>query len=240
MKGVTINLKNINIEEIHKKYDVVFEEKTTKTNLNDLFGKKNTISFFDESMTKHTCDISIPHFNSSCKYSCFWDRNPIPTGCIPIGCPLSYKPHVLTHTYTSHINKDKDINRGLVTIKGNITEEEFKSLPNKNVSTSSPEYITDGIFCSFNCVQAYINEYKTNSFYNMSSSLLLKIYKEYNPEAKITRILPAGHWRLLKEYGGHMTIEEFRSCFNVVEFEPYGIVKFKSIGHIYEEKISIN
>ena len=51
----------------------------------------------------------------------------------------------------------------------------------------------------------------------------------------------APHWRLLEEYGGYLTITKFRENFNKILYEYRGIINpeiyFKSIGHIYEEKI---
>ena len=56
----------------------------------------------------------------------------------------------------------------------------------------------------------------------------------------INYITPAAHWRLLKEYGGYMTITEFRENFNKASYEYHGITKkelFKPLAMLFEEKI---
>ena len=51
----------------------------------------------------------------------------------------------------------------------------------------------------------------------------------------------APNWRLLQEYGGYLTISKFRENLNKIIYEYRGIINpeiyFKTIGHIYEEKI---
>ena len=55
-------------------------------------------------------------------------------------------------------------------------------------------------------------------------------------------INPAPCWRLLEEYGGSMTINQFRENFNKLSYEYQGVISndkiFKSIGKLYEEKIN--
>jgi len=77
---------------------------------------------------------------------------------------------------------------------------------------------TDGIFCSFNCVMAYINiEMRYNVRYRESGCLLYLLYKFiYGKEYTGVTIHPAVDWRLLKKYGGCFTIQEFRSKFQTV------------------------
>jgi hypothetical protein len=53
-------------------------------------------------------------------------------------------------------------------------------------------------------------------------------------------IIPAPDWRLLIEYGGHLTIEEFRKNFNNIEYKNHGIIKkMFSVGRLYEKKFKI-
>jgi hypothetical protein len=70
--------------------------------------------------------------------------------------------------------------------------------------------------------------------------LTTKMYNNINGTAKIS-ITPAPHWRLLNEYGGNLTITEFRNSFNKIEYDNFGTVKnlpeFHSIGTIYEKKL---
>ena len=63
-----------------------------------------------------------------------------------------------------------------------------------------------------------------------------------NELSKIIKINPAPSWRMLKEYGGQLTIEEFREKFNKCTYDFYGTVNiqslFKPMGMLYEEKIN--
>ena len=56
------------------------------------------------------------------------------------------------------------------------------------------------------------------------------------------KIDPAPHWRLLKDYGGHLSIEEFRESFYKIKYNDLNqyISVFPnniSIGYLYEQKI---
>ena len=101
-------------------------------------------------------------------------------------------------------------------------------------------YITDGIFCSFNCCLAFIKDNWYNSMYSNSETLLNQIYnKLFNNTQKF---LEAPSWRLLKDYGGGLTIQEFRQSFNKIEYidnNDYLIEypKCKPCGFIFEKKI---
>lgn len=80
-----------------------------------------------------------------------------------------------------------------------------------------PEYYSNDIFycignfCSFNCKKAYnidlndINVWKRESLINLEYYLTYGRHKE---------IIPAASWLTLKEYGGPLTITEFRKNFD--------------------------
>ena len=102
-------------------------------------------------------------------------------------------------------------------------------------------YETDGIFCSFNCCYSWIQENKHNSLYNLSETLLLKMYNDFTGTIDLVPV-KAPHWRNLKEYGGTLSIDEFRRGFNKMEIQNHGIMKnifpvYKTISHLYEKKI---
>ena len=74
-----------------------------------------------------------------------------------------------------------------------------------------------GNFCSFNCMKAYnldLNDTLTWRRESLINLLYYQTYKEYN------KINPAPHWMTLQEYGGNLTINEFRknSLINDKEF----------------------
>ncbi len=77
----------------------------------------------------------------------------------------------------------------------------------------------EGVFCSFNCVVAYLSEH-TCYRYKHSSTLLLMLYHKIFKSNKImNKIIPSPSWKLLKDYGGHMTSEEYHKCLQHVEFK---------------------
>lgn len=68
-----------------------------------------------------------------------------------------------------------------------------------------------GNFCSFNCVKAYnlnLNDMQVEKRNNMINVMY---YQMYN---KVEEIVPAPHWITLKDYGGVLTIDEFRDLNN--------------------------
>jgi hypothetical protein len=262
-------LKNIDTEKIERKYDIKTIQNVTNeikneiehNNINNINNTNNTnnitkiselntdrssdiVCFLDESKKQHKCNISMIDYKTNMQlksnnYHCFWDRNPFET--VPIGCPIRYVSNIAVKKYISEISKDMYI------IKENITKNK-KNIENKNLSvTNTPFYETDGVFCSFNCAMAYIlDNKKSNRLYDNSEMLLIKMYNDIMlSDDKITEnvfsIDPAPNWRLLKEYGGSLSIEEFRNNFNKIEYENFGYVKnfptFNSIGVLFEKKI---
>ena len=111
----------------------------------------------------------------------------------------------------------------------------------QDISVNIKEYYeTDGIFCSFNCCKAFINDNKHKKMYNQSLTLLMRMYNEMFG-VTIHVIDSAPHWRVLKEYGGNLSIIEFRNSFSKADYEEHGIIintpSYRSIGFLYEEKI---
>ena len=248
-------LRNINPEHIENRFSITLtsniniiidESPNNTTKISDLSTNKTTpevISFIDEAKKHHKCNISMIDFKSQkqissdnecqCQYQCFWCRNTIPSTVIAIGCPIKYVYSKAIKTYYSEISKDT------YTIKEDITQKiKIKELNDHIVIGDKGYYVTDGIFCSFNCCMAYITENSYNSMYNMSEMLLLKMYNNIYPD-KIPSIEEAPHWRLLKQSGGHLSIEEFRNSFSKITFQSHGIINIdcKSLGNIYEEKL---
>jgi hypothetical protein len=80
----------------------------------------------------------------------------------------------------------------------------------------------EGVFCSFNCTKAYIQEerLKERVKYMNSISLLHYLYHLLCPDVPIQKIVihPSPDWRFLKMFGGKMTIEEFRNSFKSVSY----------------------
>lgn len=255
-------LKNINTEKIDKKYGISIisnitqtelqPDNTTKlTELSEIECEKSleTISFLDEAKRIYQCNISMIDFNTGkdvnfLKYNCFWCRNPFTTN--PIGCPINFVSNKSIKNYYSEVSKDNyTIKENITKLKTDMIENnkinntfDFSIIKDKNKSNIKIDkdsyYETDSIFCSFNCCKAFILDNKHNVLYNYSEILLNKLLKDICLKSII--INPAPHWRLLTEYGGHLSINEFRENFNKITYTYHGI--FKPIAHVYEEKIN--
>lgn len=243
------SLVGVNIEKVDQKYGIgsstftdedPVPENTTK--IVDLDIAKRTpevVSFLDESKRLRDCTVSMIDFNfgkdvKKCGYKCFWDRNVIPDSIQVIGCPIKYVASRAIKTYHSEISKDK------YSISECITEKRYEEIKNRKDKRLTLEtnsyYETDGVFCSFNCVMAFIEANKFNPLYKSSETLALKMYEDLHGE-RVDEILPAPHWRTLKEHGGHLTIEQYRETFNKVEYVNHGIITYASLGRLFEDKL---
>jgi len=245
MAPYTFTLKNIIPHDIEKKYGLSTLNYTTK--IQDLITSPVTqnYTFIDETMKAHACAISM--FDKLAKplpmhtdISCFWCRHAF-SNC-PIGCPINYIPPILIKKYFSEVNKDT------YTIKGPIPEaiaSRIKTNPHSHPDShfkmdKNNYYITDGIFCSFNCCLAFIIKNKKTPIYFNSEYFLKQIF--YSFFDKNLEINEAPSWRLLTAYGGFMSIEKFRDSFNKVVYTDLHeyithIPVSKPIGFLFEQKI---
>lgn len=205
-----------------------------------------TFSFLDESKKDHHCVVTmLSHFNENnlpkhTLLHCFWCRHSFSSH--PVGCPIKYNPHRLIKTYDSEITKDT------YTLRENISSHQLEDgkeyyMREKIEFFNRDYFVTDGVFCSFNCALAFILDNKTNPLYIFSANLLMKMYYETYSESSIP-LEPAPSWRLLATYGGHMSIEDFRKNFSKVEYQDIDniLVNFpqsKSIGILFEKQIKI-
>lgn len=237
-------LRSININQINEKYGLSntnLPEKTSSpvntTKISELTISKNTpevVSFLDESKKIHICKITMIDYKTrlnvnSFNYNCFWDRNPFDFR--GIGCPIKYIPKQAVKSYYSEISKD------FYTIKESVTNKREDSIDSNVVIDNNGDYYeTDGFFCSWNCMQAFIIDNKHNPIYDQSSNLLIKMYGDMTGERNVS-ILSAPHWRLLEEYGGYLSIEKFRDNFNKIEYNQHGTIKCMAVGIMYEESI---
>jgi len=248
-KSYTFALKNVNIGSVHKRYGIHLSTTMSEEDVNipshatmidDLnIETKNTqvVSFLDENKSIRKCILSNIDTDKT-KYNCFWDRNPIPKNIKPVGCPINYVHHQAVKTYYSELSKDT------YTIKENISEKRIcdiknnPSLSEKLMILQNGYYVIDGIFCSFNCCAAYIEDNKYLTLFKNSQKLLLKMYYDITGQ-EIEAIEKASSWKTLIEYGGTQTIDQFRNNFNKTIYTHHGTYinypKAISIGHLYEE-----
>jgi hypothetical protein len=85
-------------------------------------------------------------------------------------------------------------------------------------------YETDGVFCSYPCIVAYIDDSPNNIRYRDSLHLLMHMHEQtfgFYPKGTIH---PAPSWQLLDDYGGHMTIQQFRDSFKTSIITETGVL----------------
>lgn len=128
---------------------------------------------------------------------CWWCRHNFQTR--PIGCPLRYNPHK-----SSGIEKER-------------FEEKSKAA---GLDCETNDFFeTEGYFCSFPCCKAYILDQQfANIKYKDSATLLTLLYFKIYGSTPTFPCAPT--WKILKEYGGHLNISEFRCSFGRLEYEP--------------------
>lgn len=243
-------LQNVDTKKVDHTYGIILVSNITDidddqplntTKLSELPTDKATpeiISFLDESKRLHKCNVSMIDFNTNrevhlLRYNCYWCRHPFDT--VPLGCPIRYISTTATKSYHSEISKDT------YTIKENITKGKGINMKDTRVTISDQAYYeTDGVFCSWNCQMAFIEDSKHKRLYDTSRILAMKMYNEMMG-TKMVVIDPAPHWRLLREYGGHMNIIDFRNSFNNADYEHHGLIKslpqFRPVGMLHEVKL---
>lgn len=165
---------------------------------------------------------------------CHWDHHTFEG--IGIFCPLNYKPKQVAKNGITE-SKTKGESNTVYTIKENIPKnKDVSSLltTNEIMEVSDAYYEVDGIFCSPECCLAFINNEKTKvggSKYVDSERLL------YFMMGLTKTITPANSFRLLKAYGGNLSIEQFRKSNKGVKYEYYGTTVL--ISHLFEKKINL-
>ncbi len=131
---------------------------------------------------------------------CWWDRHPFQTK--PVGCPLRH-----TSAKLPLLNQVVDTASG----------GDSRSVKINKKDDPKEIYETEGYFCSFPCCKAYIISRKSETKYKESLSLLTMMFMSFYD--KIEYIPPAHTWKILKDYGGHLTIQEYRSSIGRLEYE---------------------
>lgn len=170
---------------------------------------------------------------------CYWDHHTFEG--IGIFCPLSYRPKQVAKIGQNEIKcntntkyNESDINS--FTIKENIPKYKDVTTLDKNlIEITDAYYEVDGVFCSPECCLSYINDEKSKvgGFKYFESERLLHFMLGLTD-----RISPANHYRLLKEYGGNLTIDQFRRNNKSIKYNYYGTTVL--ISHLFEKKINLS
>lgn len=257
MNKYIFKLRNINISKVDLKYKIKVksnilndeEKKDNITNIQTLLCKyKTSIDFLDDFSDKIKCKLIMYDINSNKmiqknpkhKLHCFWDKSEIPPHVHPLGCPIRKVCNKVKKSHMSHINKE------VYSICENVSEKTMKSLNldhDEYTKQNKSFYFTDGVFCSFNCILAYIKENRHKSIYNNSEHLVVKMYYDIHGTI-LQNASIAPDWRLLDIFGGYLTIEQFRNNFEKIKYEQvYTLNKvvpiFVPLIYGYKEKIKL-
>lgn len=239
-------LKGFDVHEVDKKYglciisniEVESSIPTNKTSIVDVIEKQEEthVSFVDDKNDK--CFITMldwinkEKFHQTTEIACYWCKHQFSTK--PLGCPIKFINSRIEKSYVSHITKDRYYMKENLTKTKLASVLDLKSDSYDITPVETEYYLTDGIFCSFNCIMAFIKDQAHDAFYNESKMLTYNMYREVVGK-KATKIKSAPHWRLLKMFGGPFTIEDFRKSFNLFEYEECSF-HMKTLSKIFKEK----
>ena len=188
------------------------------------------MSYFDQSKRLSSCSLTNPDLSSWC----WWCKHSF--SGVPFSCPLSYNPMMLKKSYRSAISKShhtlKELRSGS---RGTLDIS-----PDMAIECSKSSFVTDGWFCSPNCLIAFVNENKTDPVYHNSKDLIAKMISSFQQTASKLPP-PSPHWRLLTRFGGHLSIEHFRENISKIAYEDKGTTRTKilynPISRCYEENL---
>lgn len=153
---------------------------------------------------------------------CWWCKEAFETS--PLGLPIKYICY----------NKSNK--------KHNMVKKTLKEL---NINSEECDYyITEGIFCSFPCMKKYLSNNSKNIKYKECSTLISSLYLSLNTDCKVIPYIPeAGDWKIIDKWGGHLTIQQFRSSFCNFTYNITGNTKrpymFPSGIQVEEKQVNI-
>ena len=131
----------------------------------------------------------------------------------PLGCPIKHITPSESKSYYSHSSK-KDTS---------ITRKD-KELG---------YYLTKGYFCSWGCLLSYGESVKNSQDFHESIQLIYMMFYENGGSGQIT---PAPHYTLLQDYGGPLSIEEYRSPNESYTNTNNHYIRMVPIGELYNVK----
>lgn len=235
LRSITTKLENLGFSDKFKEPFETIVRGNVKSNIYSTFNNKKDLV-------------------KNCQhYKCWYDRHPLIPGTLPLSLPIKYYPSYVESSiiHNSLINTVPKLN---VTINtdtavASIKDKEKVFYDKVNLSSVDKEkyleneeeckkladndyFEGEGVFCSFNCMFAYLFENYCIKYKN-SGMLLNKLYKSIFGHYPKQKIIPSPSWKLLQEYGGDWSIEEYRKNFQVVDYSccwqynknlPYGPV----------------
>jgi hypothetical protein len=147
----------------------------------------------------------------------------------PLGIPVEYIVSQYMTTYK--IDKEDIGTTNRYPIYTKKEKEKIKKMIEKNnelehITLDEREYFeVDGNFCSFPCMIAYYKANQNKIEYKNSQNLINRLHKVLYNEPLVWKCAP--DIRLLKKFGGHLSIEEFRSAEGSHYTESNGFYRVK-------------
>lgn len=178
---------------------------------------KHITSFVDNTgkYIQHT--QSTPIFDHCREYKCFWCDLPVDHS--PLGCPTHQIPVFYAKKIKLRNNEDYTVQ---------IVQQEHQT-----------KFVTEKVFCSFNCVKGYINSNHWNDFYCNSNRLLALMYSIIMGVKGPVTITPAPCKDVMTAYGGSLTPEQYRKNFERVTYTDAGKISMFPTSQLYEEEDQI-
>jgi len=106
------------------------------------------------------------------------------------------------------------------------------------LSQQDEVYYTDGVFCTVNCIKAYLLEYCQNDAkYQNSTALLSFMYQTLTGSKDPVTITPSPSWKLLTQYGGFLSSEQYKEKIGKILFTYKGIIKQHPITFLFTEEV---
>lgn len=263
--GINFTLRNVNTEKLDQTYGLdPLEQSKNKTpehstKLVDLSSRKHeTVSYLNDAKKTKTGILFSVDINNNTygpHYYCFWDHHPLGPAN-RISCPVEYIFSQAVRSYFSEVSKNKYTirenltNKSALKLRPHRLSEKAAGVLRKLVECNDAKnnfdvmdllandfYLTDAVFCSYNCCLAFILENFRNPLYKESEQLLYKMY--YDAFGISEKITPSNHYRTLAVYGGKVSIGKFRQNLESIEYSPQGLIKMRPIAHLYEEKYKL-
>ena len=151
-------------------------------------------------------------------YNCWWCTLPIEN--YPIGCPLSMQSFRKNNSITFS-EMDQALKK----------QEKEQEKEQEQIT-----FYTDGLFCCLNCIKAYIMERgEYDAKYKDSIRLLAMMACDNEQIQDPLTISPSPPWRFLQQYGGHLTVDQYREMIGRMVYKEKGIIQIQPITTLYEE-----
>lgn len=174
---------------------------------------KHITSFVDNTKKIVQHHHSTPIFEDGRKYSCFWCSLPVDSA--PIGCPIRQVPVFSSKKIRLRNNEEYVVQ---------IAQQENRQ-----------QFMTEKVFCSFNCVRAFIDANSWDDYYINSARLLALMYSLITDTSGPVKISPAPCKSVMIQYGGNLTPEQYRTNFERVLCVDRGRLAMFPISQMYEE-----